>query len=49
MLILLNKIGYISNDIVKDFQNNLDELSKYNDIFSAQKETIFHIKLQKKI
>ena len=49
MLILLNRVGYINNDIVKDFKNNLDELSKYSDIFSAQKENNISYEIAKKI
>ena len=49
MLILLNRLGYISNDMVKDFKNNLDELSKYSDIFSGQKENNISYEIAKKI
>ena len=49
MLILLNRIGFIKNSIIIDFQNNLPELSKYNEIFSEQKETNISYKIAKDI
>ena len=49
MLILLNRLGYISNDIVKDFKKNLDELSQYSDIFSAQNENNISYEIAKNI
>ena len=49
MLIMFNKLGFINNSIIKDFQNNLDELSKHNHIFSYQKENNISYKIAKEI
>ena len=49
MLIMFNKLGFINNSIIKDFQNNLDELSKHNHIFSSQKENNISYKIAKEI
>ena len=49
MLILLNRIGFIKNSIIIDFQNNLAELSKYSDIYSVQNESNISYKIAKDI
>ena len=49
MLILFNKIGLIKDSIIIDFQNNLAELSKYSDIYSAQNESNISYKIAKDI
>ena len=49
MLIMFNTIEFISDNILTDFQNNLDELTKYNDSFSAQKESNISYKIAKEI
>lgn len=49
MLILLNKIGFIENSIISNFQNNLAELSKYSDSYSLQNEKNISYKIAKDI
>ena len=49
MLIMFNKIEFISDNNLTNYQNNLDELSKYNDSFSIQKENNISYKIAKKI
>ena len=49
MLIMFNKIEFISDNILINYQNNLNELSKYNDSFSIQKENNISYKIAKEI